>query len=170
MRFAAIIIVIFTCTAQAQTMSNDDFERMLARQAAIDRFVRTAPTFIQGKSLEDFRKIGDIHDEIIKTVPNPHVPTKTDEFRTLKFDGLEIYGLVHSPKEFWPIKLTVFSPRWKILNDLNVGSPAQLIYDALGNPTKQSDDLKQYCGETECVNFQIKGGVISKIVFNYYAD
>ena len=151
-------------------MSDHDFERMLARQAAIDRFVRSAPTFIQGKSLEDFRNISDVQDEIIDTSPNPHVPSKTDEFRTLKFDGLEIYGLVRSPKEFWPIKIIVSSPRWKILNNLNVGSRSELIYDALGNPTKQSDNLKQYCGETECVDFQVRNDVISTIIFNFYVD
>jgi hypothetical protein len=154
----------------AQAMSNEDFERMLAKQAFIDSFVREAPLFIKDKSIEGLRKLGELKNEIVKKSSNPHDPTKTDEFRTLIFEGLEIYGFIHPPQKFWLIQIIITKPEWKILNDLNVGSPAERIIKVLGKPNKEFDNMRHYRGETESVTFYIKGNKIIKIVLDYYVD
>jgi len=166
----SIFILFVMLIASAQAVSNEDFEWMLSRQEIIDSFVRKAPLFIEEKSLEGLRKLGKLKNEIVKKTSNRHNPNKKDEFRTLIFKGLEIYGYVHSSQELWLIQIIITKSDWKILNDLNVGSPAERIFKVLGKPDKEIVNMRQYHGETETIRSYITSDKIKKIVLNYYFD
>ena len=168
MKFLKLIILIFLGTTPA--FAGDRFDEVIARQAKIDQFVYDAPLFIKDKSLIALRKLDQLKDERVKKESNPHIPGKIIEYRTLLFEGLKIYGSVHEQKELWPIQITVTDSRWKILNKLNVGSSVEQIEQVLGKPTKEYSNIKQYCGETECVDFYIKDAKIIKVELNYYLD
>jgi hypothetical protein len=165
-----VILSIVIIAGATNSLMAGTLEEIWARQAFIDKFVREAPVFIVDNSLQALRTIGLLKKETVKEVPNPHIPDKLEEFRTLTFDGLVLYGHMRSPEELSPIKITVTGTRWNILHDLNVGTPADGIEEILGPPTEKSDDLIIYRGETERVKFYIKGDTIKKIELIYYAD
>ncbi len=140
------------------------------REIRIDKFVRDAPLFIKGKSLPDIRNIGKLKREFTEKKPNHHDPKVTNTFITLQFDGLEIYGYLKSREVLWPIHITITKPQWKILNGLEVGMPGSCIIKVLGPPNEQKKNVKEYCGETECVYFTEDNETISKVEFYYYFD
>lgn len=168
MKFLKLIVLIFLGTTPA--FAGDSFDDVIARQAKIDQFVHGAPLFIKDKSLTALRKLDQLKDERVKKESNPHIPEKIIEYRTLFFEGLKIYGAIHEQKELMPIQITVTDSRWKIINKLNVGSSVDQIEQVLGKPTKEYSNIKQYCGETECVDFYIKDAKIIKMELNYYLD
>lgn len=152
-------------TVEATGGTGDDSQR-------IDKFVWEGLEVPLGKSLQDLRGIGRVQREIVTTVPNPHDKNQLDEVRTIFFDGLvvEAYFPNRNHDRFLLREVTVTKPRWRIREGLSVGVRAALIPEALGAPTETTQNSYKYCGETECVIFQLRRGVISKITFQYYVD
>ena len=145
-------------------------EAVRERLARVDRFAWDGPSFIQDSSLERVRGLGKRLREEIRKVPNRHVAGQVDEYRTLVFDGLELYGRVTSAQEFWPVTVAVTSAKWKIRDDLNVGTSAARIQAVLGPPMEVKGNVLLYEGETERVKFYVDRGAIRRIEFLYYAD
>lgn len=150
--------------------SADNLNNTIVRQAEIDKFVYDAPVFIKDRSLITLKKLGKFKKERIEKQQNPHDSTKTIEYRTLTFKGLIISGFIQDQNKFAIIQIIVTDSRWKILNGLNVGSSRERIIKVLGNPSNEEDNIIEYSGETESVNFQIKKNKIIKIELNYYSD
>lgn len=166
MKILKLIIVLIFLGTSAIAVDTE----IIARQAAIDQFVYHAPLFIKDRSLPALRNLDQLKAEQVNKKPNPLNPGKDVEFRTFLYEGLEIYGAVLDQKELAFIRITITDPRWQILNDLNIGSSVERIESFLGKPTKEYSNIRQYCGETECVNFHIKDSKIIKVELNYYFD
>ena len=162
--------ILLTFLGFTPSFAANQFEEMLARQAVIDKFVHDAPVFLKDTSLKALRKLNSLKGESVTDSPNPHVAGEKIEFRTLTYNGLTIYGRVLNKSKLSPIQITVTDSRWKILNNLNVGTSSERIEQKLGIPTKEYSGVKQYCGETECVNFHAKERKITKVELNYYSD
>jgi len=167
MRTVYALTLAALCVGSA--FAAEPYEAQFSRMEMIDKFVYEGPQFIGTKTLPELRKLGVLHEKVEKS-PNPHISDKVIEYRTLTFDGLEIYGDIPKPQKLAPIKVTVTSPKWKIQKGLSVGSPVTRITETLGRPNKTNDGSLEYCGETECVYFFTSNGKISKIEFRYYAD
>ena len=162
----ALVMVIMGHAFAADQIQTKLFERM----AKIDQFVHDAPLFMKGKSLSELRKLGTLINERLDKSPSKYITDKIEEYITLQFDGLEIYGWVRSPEELAPIRITVTKSHWHILKGLDVGAPTEHILQTLDQPTKEMKNIFEYCGETECVRFYLAEGKISKVEFIYYAD
>lgn len=165
--FTAILLIFWGLTP---AFAADQFEEMLVRQAAIDKFVHDAPLFLKDTSLHVLRKLDHLKNESIIDKENPHITGEKLEFRTLTFNGLTIYGRVLNKSELRPIIIRVTDPCWKIFYGLNVGTNSDRIEQKLGTPTKEYSYVKQYCGETECVNFHTKSSEIIEVELIYYED
>jgi hypothetical protein len=166
--FKIKIFLLFSINVFA--FSADNLNEIIARKAEIDKFVYNAPLFINDRSLKALKKLGKFKNEHIDKQQNPHDSTKIIEYRTLTFKGLIISGFIQDQIKLSIIQIIVTDSRWKILNGLNVGSSSERINKVLGEPTTDENNIKEYCGETECVNFQIKKNKIIKVELNYYSD
>src|SRR6266566_5077132 len=142
MRTTAWIATIFLCTA-CTVQSAEPVETQLARMAKIDRFVLDGELFLKDKSLSAIRKLEPPKKESVKKESNPYDAAQSYEYRTFRFEGLEIYGLVRPSDQFWPVHVTVTDARWKILNGLDVGTSATKIAEVLGQPNKIVDNILQ---------------------------
>lgn len=161
-----LLLFISASPVIAGNLKEDCFNK----ETIIDKYISEAPLFIKGKSLHEIRNIGKFNREFRENKPNSHDANIINTFITLQFDGLEIYGLLKSQDEFWPIRVKITKSQWKILDDLNVGEPISRIYKVLGYPKERGKNLRKYCGETDCISFFINKGVISKVEFYYYVD
>src|SRR5512133_827181 len=133
----------------------------------IDQFVYDGPLFLKDKTLAQERQLGVLKNEKVTFEANPHVDDAKIEFRTLQFDGLEVSGIVDK-ESFSAISVTVTDPRWQILHDLNVGSPAARVPQVLGQPPRSMNGpVEEFTGLTETVKFTVSQGKISKIDFIY---
>jgi hypothetical protein len=130
---------------------------MQASHTRVDEFAWHAPLFIHSELLEDLRSLGPLLHEDVATMPNTHDPNQLEEFRTLVFDGLELYGWVAPAGSFKPIRAVVTNSRWRIGDGLDVGTTAARIETVLGPLTEVSDSVFRYEGETERVNFHVHG-------------
>lgn len=151
-------------------MASEPGEPPYSRWRVIDKFVSNGPVFLKGKNLGQMRALAPLRNEKVEEVPNPHVPGRTVEFRTLTFDGLVIYGDVPKQNTLAPIRVVVTSAAWKIEWGLSVGAPIAKVGEVLGEPSEARGDTVRYCGETDCVTFAYANGRVLKIEFNYYAD
>ena len=141
--------------------------------ARIDRFALEGPRFLKSVTripIATLRALAPLRQEQVKKAANPHDPLKVDEFRTLTFDGLEIYGFMGDQGELWPVRISVSSPDWEIAEDLRVGSDAARVQTVLGEPTTSSTEARLYQGDIQNVNFFLRDGKIAKIEFIYYLD
>jgi hypothetical protein len=138
--------------------------------ADIDRFVRSGPLFLSDTSLAAVRELGTLRSESVKRLVDPYDPLRVDEFRTLVFDGLEIYGLVDARQVVWPMRVTVTQPQWKIRDDLGVGTSVERLVAVLGAPAERTAEVLLYRGQAEYVNFFARGERIERIEFIYYAE
>jgi len=168
MRTLSLLFLMFL--GSTQSFAADQFNKMLERQAAIDKFVHEAPLFIKDKSLSSLRKLAPLKFEGVDKIPNSHVPGENLEYKTLEFDGLSIFGLVKKQRELSLNHIIVTDEKWKILEGLNVGINVNRVAQVLGKPTYEYDNIKEYCGETECVRFFAKETKIIKVDFIYYSD
>ncbi len=168
MRTLSILVPMIASLSVA--VAAEQSESLLDRAARIDRFVDEGPQFLGKKTLPELRKLGVLKREKVEKSPNPHIPGKVVEYRTLVFDGLEIYGDVHEPQKLAPIRVVVTSSKWQIQNGLSVGSPETSVTEALGKPNKVHGGSLEYCGETDCVYFFTAKGKVTKIEFSFYAD
>jgi hypothetical protein len=141
------------------------------RLRRIDEFVWEGALFMKGhRTLPQVRRLPTFRDEKIQKAANPHVNGQTDEYRTLRYEGLEVYGLVTPSLEFRPIRMSITTSRWKIRDGLVVGTSPARIARVLGPPTVHTGSVVQYQGETERVSFHVENGIITKIEFLHYAD
>lgn len=163
--FLGIALSVLSPTVEATGGTVEDPQR-------IDKFVGEGLELPLGKSLQDLRRIGRVQREVVSSVPNPHDKSQVDEIRMIFFDGLvvEAYFPNKNHDRFLLREVTVTKHRWRIREGLSVGVRAALITEALGAPTEATQNSYKYCGETECVIFQLRRGVISKITFQYYVD
>ncbi len=138
--------------------------------ARIDKFVHDAPLFIKGRKLQELKKIGKLKKQTVEKSVNPYDPKKIDEFWTLQFDGLDIYGYLHKSDELWPIHITITKPRWKLMHNLTIGTDYSRVVRVLGPPTKKNRGTIEYSGEADSVVFHFTGAKVSKIELFYYVD
>lgn len=131
-----------------------------------------SPVSITNYSVHELRKLGKLRNEAAEQRPNPHVENTILTYINLEFEGLEIFGVVidKDSDELTPIKITITTSAWKILHDLNVGTPALRIQEFLGKPSEEGESFQKYCGETDCVRFSIDRGRIATIELSYYVD
>ena len=160
------ILIAISSSVSAQDRGEKKLE-------AIDQFVYSGPMFIKGKrSLAEFRSLDTVLHERHEEKVNSYDEKLKDKFVLFVFDGLEIYGRIDEriSKKFLPIRIKITSPKWNISGGLDVGADAKIIKMKLGLPKKRSVGYAEYCGETECVRFYIRGSRISGVEFFYYAD
>ena len=165
--------ILFTFLGLTPLYAADQFEEMLSRQAAIDKFVWEAPLFIKDKSLTALRKLAPLKFEEVYEKPNPHVPGENIEYKGLDFDGLSIFGEVKNQSELAPIHIIITDKRWQILKELNVGTNIERIEQVLGKATYEygnTKEVKEYKGETNSIIFHTEDTSIKKIELVYYAD
>lgn len=144
-----------------------------ARTARIDRFALEGPRFLKDVTrtpLATLRTLAPLQGEQVKKAANLHDPLKLDEFRTLTFDGLEIYGFIGDQQELWPIRITVSTVVWEIADDLKIGSDAAKVKEILGEPNVSQPEVWLYQGNFQNVNFYFRQNKIDKIEFIYYLD
>jgi len=136
----------------------------------IDQFVYDGPLFMKNKTLSEVRQLGVLMDEKVTYEDNPNVDNAKIEFRTFRFEGLEVSGVVDKGS-FSAISIIVTDPRWPILHNLNVGTSSAQVPSALGQPPRSmKGPVEEFSGETETVKFTIHQGKINKIEFQYYFD
>jgi hypothetical protein len=177
-----IILAVFIMAIQGcdqvkqkqQSTESADFQKWAEIAKKIDEFVYQGPLFLgqnsSRKSLSEIRQLGEIKNESVKYANNPHVEGEKIEFRTFVFEGLVLYGVVDK-QNFYAITIIITNPKWKILYDLNVESPASRVPAALGQPPRpMQGPVERFSGQTESVDFTIDNGKIAKIEFNYYFD
>jgi hypothetical protein len=164
--FVAMILGVFPLTAISQENDIAVFERL----EKIDQFVWNAPLFLNknASSLQTARSVGKLQHEEIKKEPNQYIPDEVLEYRTLKFDGLVIYGRVEKGTEFLPITITISKDTWRVRDNLNVGTSTDHIREILGSPMKITGDYWEFQGESERVRFFVNGKTITKIELIYY--
>ena len=167
-RKVPIVFLLMTISINLYAENNE--EAVIFNLERIYRFVNEAPIFIKGKSLKQLREIGRLKNESVTRSTNKYNSKTIDEFVTMKFEGLEIYAFKKAPDSILPIKITITSSIWKIKNGLNVGSPNSLILKNLGRPTKEYNNIKEYCGINDCIIFYSDKESISKIELSYYLD
>lgn len=164
--FALILIALHA----GFVFASEQPDAVLVRMEMIDRFVSEGAQFLGKKTLPNLRKLGVLKHEKVEKSPNPHMPGKVIEYRTLVFDGLEIYGDIPEPQKLAPIRVVVTSSKWEIQKGLSVGSPISRVTETLGQPNKTNGGTLEYCGETDCVYFSATKGKVSKIEFSFYAE
>jgi len=168
MRVTAFAAFLFVVTVPI--VSADSVDDQSTRESKIDRFAWDGPLFLKDKSLPALRRLGQLKAESVQKAANRHNPAQTDEFRTLRFDGLEIYGFVGASQELWPIHVTITDVHWKVLHGLDVGAPSERVLNVLGQPKEMTGNIMTYQGETERVDFHVSKNRITKIEFHYYLD
>lgn len=149
--------------------ANDETKEMMAQWDLIERFMKEAPTFLKGRdSLEKLRNLDQLKADKVEREVHPDIPDGVIEYHTLEFKGLEIYGRIDNKKGFWPITVTVSSPKWKIEPGLSVGSQPDHVERVLGQPTVKSRGILEYHGVVSRVHFYTSEKSITKVVFHYY--
>lgn len=164
-----IVWVLFATSSLVPAQNS----RIEAKKEAIDQFAYSGPLFLKGKSnLAELRLLDSVLHEQHEEKSNPYDEKLKDEFVSLDFDGLEIYGRIDKrvSMNFLPIRIKITSPKWSIWGGLDIGADAKMVKNKLGTPTKNTVGSEEYCGETECVVFYVKSGKISGVEFFYYAD
>ena len=121
-------------------------------------------------TLQHVRGLSSLLKEKIEKAPNRHSPQQIDEYRTLTFEGLELYGRVTPTQEFQTITTVITSAKWKVRHDLNVGTNASRVETLLGPPLQRTNKVLRYQGESERVNFYVEKGIIKKVEFWDYVD
>ena len=173
MRNVIMLIIAALCTsglaahaggAEPQQLTVDE------RLERIDDFLRHRPSFLNKRSLQEFRGLGKLLSEKTEKVPNRHVADEILEYRQIQFNGLELHGQMTSSQEFSPIVVTVTTPNWKIPRGLDVGTPAGRVEALLGPPMVKTDMFLEYQGTSDIVKFHVARGVIRRIELIYYHD
>ena len=165
--FLAALLLLLTATSGH---ANGSASAMQVHMALIDQFVWDGAVFAKDTSLPALRNLPGLKKESSTKEANRHDPKKETEFKTFDYDGLQIYGYAMDSGKLGLIKVTVTKPQWKILNGLNVGKEFKQVIQFFGAPDTVEGELKRYCGETECVEFETTGDVVSEIRFLHYSD
>jgi len=162
--FALIVIIVFSALAVAENA-----------EKKIDKFVWYGPKFLEGLSIDQIRNLGVVDKESKEEQVNPFIDNVKIPYYIFIFkDGLEVYCRVvedhvsGSHVQFTSVHVS--SRRWPILYDLNVGQKLSKVMTVLGKPTADENNILRYNGETEDVSFHYVNDVVTRIVFQYYAD
>jgi hypothetical protein len=128
---------------------------------------------------DDLRKANELTPEDVRLIRG-HNTGAENEISELAYDGLSLKILkVNSPpyREFI-YQITVTSDRYKMLWNLNVGSPRQEVRRLLGDPSR-FEALKDFyqvvhsgnpMGYTDQVTFAYHDGLVSQTCFWLYID
>jgi hypothetical protein len=158
-------------TAYADAGTRPTQETAEERLDRIDEFVWGGRLFLMDRpTLQHVRGLSSLLKEKIEKAPNRHSPQQIDEYQTLTFEGLELYGRVTPTQEFQTITTVITSAKWKVRNGLNVGTNASRIETLLGPPLQRTNKVLRYEGESERVNFYVEKGIIKKVEFWDYVD
>lgn len=168
-RFTTVLLSFILCIASiAYPQSDETFKRW----KFIDEFVDNGIGLPITTSLASIRALGKVNKVEVKSYDAPHDKGLVLEMRTFYFDGLQV--VAHFVKGDDSIaqlsRAIVTGSQWKINNGLKVGTSIQTVVKTLGEPKTKSATSYEYCGETECVIFDIVNNKVSKITFNYYLD
>jgi hypothetical protein len=129
--YVALLLVVFHLAAISQESSTS----VIQKQEKIDHYVLNAPLFPKDSSLNTAKALGVLQHEDIKKAPSQHIVGEVVEYRTLVFDGLELYGRIKQGTEFLPIRITITRYTWKLRDGLDVGAASDHIQEILGVPT-----------------------------------
>jgi hypothetical protein len=79
------------------------------------------------------------------------------EKRTFYFDGLQVHAhFVQGDDSRGQLSQSVLTgAQWKVKKGLRVGTSIDRVVKVLGEPKTKSANSYEYCGETECVIFEI---------------
>src|SRR6266446_6876357 len=99
---ALLVLAMATSVVDTRGQGARTQETVDDRLRRVDEFVWDGALFMKGRrTLQQIRTLSTLLSEKIEKAPNPHVAGQIDEFRTLTFVGLELYGLVTPTLEFW---------------------------------------------------------------------
>jgi hypothetical protein len=159
-----IVIIFFSFVAEAENAEKN-----------IDKFAWYGPKFLEGLSIDQNRDLGVVAKESKEYEVNHFIDnTKTPNYIFIFKDGLEVYCRVVEDHVSGPhVQFTsvhVSSSKWPILYDLNVGQKKSKVVMLLGKPTADENNILRYSGETEEVSFNYNNDLVTRIVFQYYAD
>lgn len=158
-------------------------ETLEERRARIEQFIYEGPLFLQDNSVTAIRNLGE-KNELVETDIHSDDPSQYGHIqgsKIWKWDGLEIigfefeesYGRILDPsevisKKVRPELITITSPRWKLLNGLEVEMSADRVIEVLGQPQRREGDALIFGGDPSEVTFYINENKITKIIFWYY--
>ena len=170
----AVLASLCVCTTElrAQSTADTQFQANLDRMARIDSFAWAGPTFLrQDSTVEKVRALDRITREQTQTELSP-IDRKPIRYTTLKFEnGLEMqFRTFDTPTKLQVLKVALSSAKWPVSEGLGVGAPVARVVRLLGAGKQTPDSWLQYSGETEHVDFLIKDGLISSVVFTYSSD
>lgn len=143
----------------------------MERMDAIDRYIYSAPVFLDDSSEGKLREIAPVLEENCAEVPNPHADGIL-MYCTVEFQGgLSIdYRVFGQPQQLNIISIYMTSPQWVLKHELHVGQSFQEVVNTLGEPTDKTESTLIYTGLTEQARFEAKKGLVAGIRLNYYAD
>lgn len=144
----------------------------LTRWKFIDDFVDNGIGLPIITSLAGIQALGSVQKIEVEYYDSPHSKTLVLEMRTFHFDGLQVVAhfVKGDDSKARLGKAIVTGSKWKIYKGLNIGSSVQAVVKTLGVPTAKNGASYEYCGETECVLFDIANNTVSKITFTYYLE
>ena len=175
---ALILLVLPACFGERQrkrvevppsAVADPVLRAALKRQAEIDAYIERALPDIKPRPLSEFRIIAPLLGEKASRAQNPHVPSQIDDYRTLRFRGLTVYGRVED-EDLIPVTATVTTRDWKLAKGLNIGTELTDVFVHLGPATERKDGVYDYCGESDCIQFVESHGHISEIRLKFYMD
>lgn len=168
-RSAVVLLGLFLCFAST---ANSQSDVTLMRWKFIDNFVDNAIDLPVTTSLADIMALGKVKKIDVKYYDASYSKSVVLEMWTFQFDGLIIVAHFYK-RDYSKAQLSkaiVTGPKWKIHKDLNIGSTVQTVFKTLGVPTATTANSHEYCGETECVAFDIVDNKVLRVTLNYYLD
>ena len=168
-------LLLFILLFPVNALATDDLDQIFERMAKIDRFVWEGAVFLNDVSLQQIRELGELEEEVRKDIDNPHHAGEKIPYYTFRFkDGLVVVcrnvSRNNSEEHIQFVSVSITSPRWPVLNNLNVGGKVVDIKTHLGAPSNDTGERLEYQGETEEVRFGYINDSITKVDFLYYAD
>ena len=97
-----------------------------------------------------FHSIGTVLTEKVRLAPNIHRPAFQNEVRTYWYDGMAIVVYVaHFDGTTKPIAadIVITSPRWKVKDNLGIGTTKATIESLLGKSMKANSDREWTFGD-----------------------
>jgi hypothetical protein len=110
----------------------------------------------------------------VQVVPNRHNPNQQDSIIRLEYDGMIVQLRKPGPGGEMFEYVSVDKRKWLNFPFFKPGVPAENVIAAIGEPQQRdANHLVYNCGGREVDNpvvFELKGGDVERIVFNYYVD
>jgi hypothetical protein len=169
LRFTSVLLsCILSLVSVAYSQTDENF----ARRKAIDEFVDNGIALPINTSLAGIQALGKVNKVEVVSYDAPHDKGLVLEMRTFYFDGLQVVAhFVKGDESRAQLSKTVVTgTQWKVNKGLTVGTSIDTLVKTLGEPTTKKAQSYEYCGETECVIFDLTKNRVSKITFAYYLD